>query len=169
MIDKIAAKHGMIAVARVAGEAKRLAPWNKPFRGSQLGEIEKFDAGPIFKAYTGVDPKSVEAWVLESLEQDVLRVLRESASRGVIQWPAENLTSFSGSNNTAAASHQISLIKLARDRSLNLYAFSLWSNYIMFFAREGWENTVFFSDEAESVFGRFATGAKKYLESQRAN
>ena len=168
MIKKLAAKHELVVVGRTAGEHLRVTPWNKPFNGVSLNEIEQFDAKPLFKAYLGeLATSQIEDWVINAAESEVLRALRLAANSGEIFWPSQDLSSLSGKTNIDASNAQLSIIRYARRSDLKLYAFSLYSQFIMFFAKPGWENAVFFSAEAQEIFERYATGVKKYLERQR--
>lgn len=166
MIDKIAARHGLVATARVAGERNRIAPWNKPFDGLVYEDMAEFDTWPLIRAYVTVERNDVEDWVLKSMQEEVRTVLRDAAERGEIKWVRSNLSTLSGSSDRDAVDQQLQLIALSRKSDLKLYAFIMYSQPVMFFAKPGWERSVFTSAVAEERFGRFADGLKKYL---RAN
>jgi len=167
MINQLVAKHELVVVGRFSNERLRCSPWNEPFNGVSLREIERFDCKPIFKAYAGVDGADVEAWVLEAMESEVLRALRLAAERGDVFWPRKDLSLLSGSTSDEAVNGQLAIIRNARRSDLKLYAFSIYSQYIMFFAKPGWENVTFFSADAQEIFERYATGVKKYLDRQK--
>jgi hypothetical protein len=170
MIDKIAARHGMVAVARVAGEDKRVPSWNKPFQGRNVEDITDFDTWPLLHTYAEVKSISdVDPWILQSLQEEVRHVLRDAAERKEIIWVRDNLYPIAGSTDSESINQQLALITLSRRSDLKLYAFRLYSQPVMFFAKPGWERSVFASTEADERLGRFATGLKKFLAKQRAN